>query len=202
MTAEGRVEPDKVAYRMAAPEELQRGEHCGGCVFFQYDILKRGTHTCEVVTGPIEFEGWCRLYRPSVARENPDEDMEHSTDEQGRYMGLSKRQQPGIFDPGDVEDKPMGARTVHEIHERTVNPMEVIGDLEELAARLEGIEDEMEHRLHEEYSEEEKATPANPIDYHTGSRQPHNSLFASLDRLSRGLLWTENITRGTGKLWE
>lgn len=85
----GRISPDRANYKeRATPEQLAVGEQCGGCVFFNYDILKRGPHTCEVVFGPIEFKGICDLWRPSIAREDPDEPMTHSTTKDEEFEAL------------------------------------------------------------------------------------------------------------------
>ncbi len=90
-TTPGRIDKEAANYkRQATPEQLMRGEQCGGCVFFNYDVLDRGPHTCEIVFGAIEFEGVCDLYRPSIAREDPDSPMEHDTAEDGGFMAIMR----------------------------------------------------------------------------------------------------------------
>lgn len=99
----GRVYKDAVAYvDFASSEMKKRGEICGGCVFFQYDLLGRGSHTCEVIEGEINFKGWCKLWRPSIARPNPYEPSSFGYDATG-YFGLEDITKQGRGHRGTFE---------------------------------------------------------------------------------------------------
>ncbi len=112
-------------------------------------FYQAATSTCAIVEGSIAPGAWCSRFKKG----NPT--------------------QPGIFEPEEGDH-----RTLSEIHEGTIQPMEVIQDLVELLSRLVSKP--------ENEDEDIAKTPANPIDYHGEGQgqQPHNSLFASLKKMS------------------